>query len=204
MKNEDYNEWQTAWQASESCEAEPQMESLLIRMKKHENRNKRLNLVKGSAVVMLLAAISLQLSLHKGPVNLFMIVGLMLVAINTILFMTTLFSKQFQLKKMDLGQPALDFIRQAIKALPAEMHHIDRFLPFFLVLQAIGANIMFLDLWPRTEPLVMILLHLGLTLFLFLAAYLGLSVRRRIFRRNTAPLIEELKQTERAWSRGEE
>jgi hypothetical protein len=133
-----------------------------------------------------------------------MLIGLILVTINTVIFMTTLFGKQFRLKRLDLGQPSLIFIRQAIAALPAEMQHITRHLPLFLIFQALAANIMFIDLWPKLAPVTLVLIHVGTTLFLFLGARLGLMVRRRIYNRSTVPLMEDLRQTEKAWSRGEE
>jgi hypothetical protein len=180
------------------------MASLMTRMKQHDQRSKRINLLKASTVVILFSVMALQLTSHKAPLKTSMLIGLILVAINTVIFMTSLFGKQFGLKKLDLGQPSLIFIRQAIAALPAEMQHITRYLPLFLIFQAIAANIMFIDLWSKLAPVTLVLIHVGTTLLLFLGARLGLMVRRRIYNRSTVPLMEDLRQTEKAWSRGEE
>ncbi len=205
MIHEEYNAWQSAWHKQTTAHEPTRLDEILTRLAGHERRYRRINRAKLAAVVLIFTAMGAQLTIFnpRSP-SAFILTGLALVAVSTLVFLRSVLAKQFCLEKLDLGQAALPFIRQAIDSLQAEIRHVRRYLPFFLGVMTLATNLMLVGLWSKNSPVFLLFIHSATSVFLWLSARIGFHARQRIFDRYSRPLLEELQQTERSWSRGEE
>ena len=203
MNNESYSEWQKAWIHKGEADCAPEIDTVMNQLQRHEKQTLRINRIKGGSIAFLSVIIIGQVVLSRRISWDLPSFALLLVLLNTFLFTGTLLSRQFRTTKLDLGQPALGFIRQAIDSLQAERRHIRRYIFPFLFLQIMGINIWYSHLWPASTLPRLLALHLGSTLFLIAAAAIGLRLRHRRYARTSEPLIARLRETEKAWSRGE-
>jgi len=200
-----YNEWQESWKNPTDSLRPPGMEALMDKLGNLERFERRRNLGKIIALLTVFSGMATQLIIHPPRGWTWTLpVGTVLIALHAAWFMRSVLKKQFRIRDLDPGLPALDYIRQAILALPAELAYVRRNLPRFLLIMAFLGNTMMAGLWDEPRWGLIAAVHTSVTAFMFLGATLGFRMRLHLFKKYNEPLLKELKETERSWTRGEQ
>lgn len=202
--NSPYTEWQEKWQSSEASSVPPLTEELFSRLEEEDRRTARINRIKTIALAAIFLVMGLQLYAFPLPQKSWTLpLGLIWVAANTLIYFRSVLKRQFSIRKLDLGLPSLQFVRQAMVKVQEEFLYVRRSLPGFVAIQTAASNLIFIGFWPKHTMWQLLIAHGVLTGMIFLSAALGFWARRRIYIRSAQPLLEELRQTERSWSRSE-
>lgn len=202
--NDTYQNWQKSWQHTSGSPLPPRMETLMDKLGNLERFERRRNLGKIMALLTIFSGMATLLSINPPHGWTWTLpIGTILIAGHAAWFMRSVLKRQFRIRDLDPGLPALEFIRQAISALPSEQAYVRRNLPRFLLIMAILGNGMLGGLWNEARWGLIAAVHSGITLLMLLAAFLGFQMRLRLFRKHNEPLLRELRETERSWSRGE-
>lgn len=202
--DQQYSAWQTGWQSGKESADLPHAEQILDKLEEQERRTARINRRKAAALAVIFLIMGIQLLFNPPSKKMWtMPAGLVLIAANTLIYFRSVLKRQFSIRKMNLGQPSLQFVRQTMVKIQEEFRYVRRSLPFFIALQAAISNLMFIGFWPGHTISQRLVAHGMLTGMILLSAALGFRTRRRFFIRSAHPLLEELRQTERSWSRSE-
>lgn len=203
--NESYKTWQQTWQQPALPDDAGALGKLLHRLGGYEDHMKQRNRAKLAGIILIFSAMLAQLWLRPQPSRHWsLFVGLGLAFAATAGFMTFYLRGQLRLAALDFGVPALEFVRRVITALERERRLFRVHFPAFLLVMIAAVNVMAVGAWPGRPWPYLLRLHLEISLALALVGCGGWLYRRSLFRRQAGPLLDELRETEASWSRGEE
>jgi hypothetical protein len=203
-QSESYKAWQEAWQGSAMPADAGPLPDLMHRLGGYEDHMKRRNRAKMAAIALIFSGMLAQLWLRPLPRHPWpLFAGLGLVFFGTIAFLAFYMHGQFQLAAIDFTAPALEFVRRIIASLERERRLFRVHFPAFLLLLILAVNVMAMSAWPAHSLRFLLGLHMKISLGLGIAGLAGWMYRRALFRRKAGPLLDELRETEVSWSRGE-
>ncbi len=197
-----YTQWQEQWKKADVGASEPINQVFLEKLEKENTRARWNNRAKIAALAAIMTFMAAQLAIHAHDGMARQLpIGMGVIAASAVLFFFLVRRHQFRLERLDLGLPALGFIRQVLAQLPAEYDYIRRRLPLFIAWVALVGNLMLSGTWTSKMGMSQIVrFHIGFTLFLVFSAWVGFTLRKKRFERHTHPLITELGETLRSWS----
>lgn len=167
-------------------------ESLPEKLRKLENHQDKLNRLKILVLILIFAQMVYWIN-RFDRYSLHVYLGLGIIFLSTVLFMTYYFRKQFNSRKLNFNNSSVCFAREAIQMIEKQIA-IFR-LPFliFVVFIVAGANIMLWGLYRGDNKLSA---HLNYTFFISASSCIGFLIRRRRTRKEVLPLLDELKKLE--------
>ena len=128
-RNSPYTEWQEKWQSSEASSVPPLTEELFSRLEEEDRRTARINRIKTIALAAIFLVMGLQLYAFPLPQKSWTLpLGLIWVAANTLIYFRSVLKRQFSIRKLDLGLPSLQFVRQAMVKVQEEFLYVRRSL----------------------------------------------------------------------------
>jgi len=197
MEMDKIKELQDLWQNQISTnKSDPDsarfMNSVLAKVKKTERKVFRKNLAKTIAIMVILISFTVYFYLLQIS-SLYSWLGISVILGSTIIMMILYWNIQFKSSQLKHNLPQKEFIEDAIFQMMQQKVLFNRIFKWFVLLMIIGINILYLDLLKDTEWVQRIILHFGISLLLMVIFLLGQKIRKRKFRKEFQPLINELK-----------
>ncbi len=161
------------------------------RLKKYQKFQDRVNTVKMVLVLLILLLFAWML-FQKMTLSAPVIAGFFLIVGGTPIFGLYYLKKQFRLSSIDFTSDSAKFIPHAIVKLKSQISVFR--LPFFLYLTVMisGLNVMYYALLEDSPVKERLVMHVGITVLIFFMALIGLVVRKRRYKKETQPVIDEL------------
>ncbi len=163
--------------------------SFIAKMKQTEKKVFRLNLAKTVAISLLITTLLLSISDMRAP---FVWIGMGVIVLSTLIMMTRYWQIQFKSTNLNHDLPQNEFIEDTISQMKgAHMKFLKLFRVFVFFLM-IGINLLYLDLLQALEMPMRLLIHGIVTNFMLIVFLLGQFIRRKKFKRDFQPLIDDL------------
>ncbi len=168
-------------------------QNLMEKLSNLQGRQSKINRLK--LVVIFCIILYLITTVSKiGVSSIAMYVGIIVILLSIVVFMTFYLRNQFNTAKLDYSLNSIQFAQQAIGQLKKQKSIFGVPFMLFLLFMIIGANILFLGIGTEHSMYDIILVHLGLSAMIAVFASLGLLVRRSRTKKEVDPIIEELNQ----------
>ena len=168
-------------------------ESILLKIKKTEQKIHTLNIFKTIAVSTLMLYF-IYLNLKNGINSIVLLSGFIIVLLSTVITMIYYWKIQFRTSNLNYNLPQKDFLTDAMKQMKSFRNtfvRLFRVLVFFMIL---GINIIYIDLLIELPYLHKIMYHIGFTLLFILIYFLGIKFREKKFYNEFQPLIDEISE----------
>jgi len=163
--------------------------SFIAKMKQTEKKVFRLNLAKTVAISLLITTLLLSISDMRAP---FVWIGMGVIVLSTLIMMTRYWQIQFKSTNLNHDLPQNEFIEDTISQMKgAHMKFLKLFRVFVFFLM-IGINLLYVDLLQALEMPMRLLIHGIVTNFMLIVFLLGQFIRRKKFKRDFQPLIDDL------------
>lgn len=187
---------QTLWQSQTTntvadVNDRVKMPDIIEKFKKFEKKQLRINVAKSIAVALIFLQFTVW-SYHMAANSIFFSAGVIWILLVMVAFMMLYWKKQFRHKSLNLKLNTVDLLESAIQKLNEQKRLFSRYFPLLAIALLLGLNILYLDLLAEKDLLYRVLFHLGMSVFLMVVFALGLRIRKRKFRKEYQPLIDEL------------
>jgi len=197
-KSDNFDELKNLWQRRkagrlEKKSAQDTAALMAERLKSFERKQLRINLAKTAALVLILVPFTAYLLLYKSP-SLFIYTGAGLILLFTAAFMIFYWKKQFRYSSLDFGLTGSELISSVLAKLNYQKKMFRIHFPLFSFSLLIGINIIYLGFFSHYDAVTRLLYHLAGSAAIFIAAPLGLKIRKIKFNKEYQPLIDELEE----------
>lgn len=182
-----------ATEESTAIPSAKESQNLMEKLSNLQGRQSKINRMKLFALFCILVYLITTVS-KIGITSIAMYIGIIVLILSVVVFMTYYFRNQFNTAKLDYSLNSIQFAKQAIEQLKRQKSIFG--IPFilFIFFMILGANLLFLGIGTEHSMYDIILLHLGLSAMIAIFGSLGLLVRRSRTKKEVDPIIEELNQ----------
>ena len=189
-------ELEAIWQSqhpspSEIKEVKLTDSEIFSKVKKLEKKHFRINMIKTILVAIILIFLSISI-LSLKEISIITKTGLAWIIMS--LFISFIFYWKMQFNPSDLTffDKSDRFIEKTMIKLKQQKKIITHLIPIMVSCLILGLNLIYFDLLKGEELTVRISLHILMSSFLILIMFLGLTVRKKRFRNDFQPIIDEL------------
>ncbi|MBI9064044.1 MAG: hypothetical protein JEZ14_18815 [Marinilabiliaceae bacterium] len=164
-------------------------DSIIAKIKQTEKKVFRLNILKTAVVSLLI--LTLLWSLRDIRAS-FVWIGMGVIVMSTLIMMIKNWRIQFKSSNLNHDLPQNEFIDDTIMQMKGAHVKFVKLFRVFVFFLMIGINLLYVDLLQALEMPMRLLLHGIVTNFMLIVFALGLFIRRKKFKKEFQPLIDEL------------
>ncbi len=192
------NELGVIWQKHQpSVNKEIEMKTLddtvFSKLNKLEKKHFKINLIKTALVFFNLILLILTI-LNLNEISTTTKVGLSWIVISLIIFMLYYWKMQFKKSDLNFLEQSTQFIHQTILKLKQQKKVISHLIPILVFNLIIGINMIYVDMLAELSFTNRFFIHIMVSSFMVVILILGLKLRKRRFKNDFQPMIEELEQ----------
>ncbi len=166
-------------------------EKVLSKLRKFENRQLRINLLKTSIVSMIFLYLIWSM-IFETQVSTVKIIGIAWLVISAVTFLTVYWKTQLKVDNLNANEKSLDFIDKVLDNFSEQKKLFSEKFRVFGIALIIGINILYLDLLKDLQLPLRLALHASASIVLIAAIFGGIKFRMLRFKREYDPLITEL------------
>lgn len=185
--------WQKASTDESMMDREYQHEDVVPHIMKLEKKQQKLLLQKTLAALIALSAL-IVIFVNGGAFSLYSLIGIGIFMLSTIAVLYLLNRLRFRISHEERSLPTLVLADLAERKIRTEKKIFSLYLPLFLLVALVGFNLINLDFFRDEESGTRLLYHLAMTGGVAVFFFIGLSVRKRRFRKQFLPLMELIRK----------
>lgn len=191
---DELHELQSIWQGRKpdkdlKIDTNQVSDSIIAKIKQTEKKVDRLNRIKTVIVSILILTLLWTLRDIRAP---FVWVGMGVIVLSTMIMMMKYWRIQFKSSNLNHDLPQNEFIEDTIMQMKGAHVKFVKLFRVFVFFLMIGINLLYVDLLQVLEMPMRLLLHGIVTNFMLIVFALGLFIRRKKFKKEFQPLINEL------------
>jgi len=164
-------------------------DSIIAKIKQTEKKVFRLNILKTVVVSLLILTLLWSLRDIRSP---FVWIGMGVTILSSLIMMIKNWRIQFKSSNLNHDLPQNEFIDDTISQMQAAHVKFVKLFRVFVFFLMIGINLLYVDLLQALEMPMRLLLHGIVTNFMLIVFALGRFIRRKKFKKEFQPLIDEL------------
>ncbi len=162
------------------------------RLKNLEKKQFRINLAK--TIIVSISLITMAYALLGLSVVSFWTISALAWIFGTLLIgMIIYWKKQYNSSSLAFCENSTVFFKKTILKLEEQKQIITHLVPMIIICVILGMNAIYYDLLKDEELSFRITSHLSITFLFLLIAYLGIKVRKRRYKNDFKPMIDELR-----------
>ncbi len=181
--------WQQAKTDESRMDSRYQEGNVIPEIIKLDRKQQKLIIQKTLLAIAILSAL-IVVFLNRLSFSLYSLLGIGIFILSVLFILILLNRLRFMITNEELSLPTIQLVDVAARKIRIEKKIFTTYLPLFVVVALVGFNLMNLDFFVEEEPGTRILYHLILTGSTLLAFFLGLSVRKRRFKKQFLPLLD--------------
>jgi hypothetical protein len=178
-------------QFNESIELKLKDTGIFSKLKKLNKKHFRINLIKTILVAIILIFLSFAI-LSLKDTSIITKAGLGWIILSLFIGLTFYWKMQYNQSNLEFIDTSDLFIEKTIIKLSQQKKIITHLMPIMVSGLILGLNLIYYDLLKGEELTVRISLHILMSSFLVLIMFLGLTIRKKRFKNDFQPIIDEL------------